>query len=70
MPIEGVVSRSDASPESLRALPVRGFADIVQTVAAARGWNVNDFRVFHSEFVYPLYGTQIMMVHEPGPREL
>lgn len=60
------VSRSPVTPDSLRAFPVRGFAEIVRAVAEPRDWALNDFRVFSSEFVYPLYGSQIMMVHEPG----
>jgi hypothetical protein len=62
---ESVLCTDDAR-EALQRSPVRGHADMVTAVVSPHAWEVSEFRAFHCEVLYPLYGAHIMLLHEQG----
>jgi hypothetical protein len=64
LPLDASAVRSRATPDVVQSSPIPRFAELLQHVAAARGWDPVGAapRLFRVELLYPLYGTQIMLV--------
>jgi hypothetical protein len=63
--VDATVRHHRESLEGLRVSPVRGHAEMIRAAIAPRPWDLNDFHMVHSEVVYPLYGTEVVLVYEP-----
>lgn len=64
--IDESLLRTADGREALRRSPVRSHLDMVTAVTSPHAWDLGEFRGFHGEVVYPLYGAHIMLLHEAG----
>jgi len=73
--LDAKIARSPAHAEALRASPVPNYSVILEHLMAPLGWTWERssgspaFRTIRCEIAYPMYGAQIVLVHEsPGRR--
>ncbi|MEX2217680.1 MAG: hypothetical protein WD749_02880 [Phycisphaerales bacterium] len=64
LPLDAPILRSRLTPDTLRSFPVPNYHAALEHLTAPLGWDLTGARMFTGEMAYPLYGSEVLFIHQ------
>jgi hypothetical protein len=64
--LEEAVRNSRVSATALRSSPVPGYESLLRSCTSGRPLDLEDLQMFSADVVYPVYGSEVLMVYDPS----